>query len=780
MQIATACLPLLPWEFQYRRIYLACLFYVLTAEYTMNTDKRILIVANRLPVKIVQKQGGMEYQASEGGLASGVGSIYKKNNNLWIGWPGAPVDAKDQPDIEKDLALQNLFPIFLSGKEINEYYEGFSNETLWPLFHYSPTYASYNPEHWDAYRKVNRKFADAIIQKATKDDIIWIHDYQLLLVPEMVREALPQVSIGFFNHIPFPSYEIFRLIPWRKELLRGVMGADVIGFHTYDDVRHFISAANRILNVNGMANELFITDRLIAIDAFPISIDYKKYRQLAESTQTKRNERKLRQLINYNKLIISIDRLDYSKGILHRLRAYELLLERYPQLKGKITHIQLVVPSRDTVPQYKALNEEINKLVSHINGRFGSIGWQPVQHFYRSFPPHLLSALYKAADVALVTPMRDGMNLVSKEYIASKTDGKGVLILSEMAGAARELSEALIVNPNDIWQVCETIYQALNMPEEEQKRRITSMQQTVSTFDIHNWVNNFMDKLEDVRTQQLSLHTRTINPGIRQKISIRYGLSANRLIFLDYDGTLVPFQQQVQAARPDPALLSLLQELSSDPNNKVVITSGRDYQTLENWLGHLPLDMIAEHGAWYKDHGRSWRSRRDLNNEWKQEVKNVMDIYVNRTPGALIEEKSYSLAWHYRKTETGLGTLRAHELMEDIQHFVADHGLQMLQGDKVLEVKSISVNKGRAAKRWLDKDNFDFIMAIGDDYTDEDTFKAMPEDAITIKVGNHVSAATYFLHSHEEVRLLLREMSETSSELTAESGIILKEQNQVP
>jgi len=741
----------------------------------MDTDKRVFIVSNRLPVKIVRKHGALSYQTSEGGLATGVGSIYKKNNNLWIGWPGTEVPEEEKAAVNEDLAMQNLYPVFLTQEEINDYYEGFSNETLWPLFHYFPTYASYEPQHWDIYRQANRKFADAVIRLATKDDIVWIHDYQLMLVPQMVREAYPEISIGFFNHIPFPSFEIFRLLPWRKELLRGMMGADVIGFHTYDDVRHFISAAGRIVNVTGTANELFVENRLVTVDAFPISIDYNKYHQLAESTQTRRIERRLRQLVNYNKLIISIDRLDYSKGVPHRLRAYELLLERYPQLKGKITHIQLIVPSRDAVPTYRDLKEEIDKLVSHINGRFGSIGWQPIQHFYRAFPPHLLSALYKTADIALVTPMRDGMNLVSKEYIASRTDQKGVLILSEMAGAARELSEALIVNPNDIWQVCETIYQALHMPEEEQRRRIATMQQTVSTFDIQNWVNNFMDKLQEVKAQQQSLLTRTINASIRQKISIRYHFAAKRLIFLDYDGTLVPFYQQVQAARPDEEILALLRELCDDPANKIVITSGRDYQTLDSWLGHLDLNMIAEHGAWYKDAGKSWRNRRDLNNDWKQDIRNVMNMYVNRTPGALVEEKSYSLAWHYRKTETGLGTLRAQELMEDIRHFVGDRGLQMLQGDKVLEVKSMSVNKGKAAKRWLEQGGYDFIMAIGDDHTDEDTFKAMPGDAITIKVGSNISAAAYFLHSYEDVRTLLREICRTTSSIAKVREVELRE-----
>lgn len=724
----------------------------------MNTNKRVIIVANRLPIKISYNDNKIDYRDTEGGLATGLNSVYKTGDNLWIGWPGAEVNKNDEAQIIQDLGQQNLFPVFLDKREINDYYEGFSNETIWPLFHYFPSYSLYNPEHWDTYQTVNQKFADAILKFATNDDIIWIHDYQLLLVPEMIRQKLPDVTIGFFLHIPFPSFELFRNLPWRKELLNGVLGADVVGFHTYDDVRHFMSATSRILNLNTVANEIQIEDRTVIADAFPISIDYQKYRQLADNVTTKRNERKLKQLINHNKLLISIDRLDYSKGIIHRLKAYDLLFQRHPELQGKITMIQLVVPSRDNVPQYKELKETMNTIISDINGRYSTFSWQPIQHFYRSFPIHLLSALYKTADVALVTPLRDGMNLVSKEYIASKVNHKGVLILSEMAGASRELSDALMVNPNDIWDFAEKIYQAINMPEDEQKRRMMSMQQTVSRFDIFTWVDNFMDKLEEVKEHQKAMSARTINPVISQKMGIRYNYASKRLIFLDYDGTLVPFQKQIDAAIPDNDLLNLLEKIAGDPNNKLVITSGRDYKTLDKWLGHLPVDMIAEHGAWYKDQGKAWHNRRDLSDEWKPEIRNILDVYTKRTPGTFVEEKSYSLAWHYRRAENGLGKLRTHELIADIKHVVTDRGLQILQGDKVLEIKNMSINKGRAARRWLEKDNFDFVMAIGDDHTDEDTFKAMPPDAITIKVGSNVSAASYCLKSYQEVRTFLQDI----------------------
>lgn len=723
------------------------------------TNQRTIIISNRLPIKITGKRETMQYQSSEGGLATGLNSVYKQKDNIWIGWPGAIVEDAYKQQVRDKLKEQNLLPVFLTQEEINGFYEGFSNETLWPLFHYFPSYATFNPTNWDLYRTVNEKYAQVILEHIRPDDTIWIHDYQLMLLPGLIRKAMPNISIGYFQHIPFPSYEIFRSLPWREELLNGLLGADLIGFHTYDDVRHFISSVNRITNISGVTNELNVNNRSITVDSFPIGIDYNRYYHLAQEGNTYRGELKIKQVTGDSKVLISIDRLDYSKGITHRLEAYRFLLERHPELHGKIVLLHVVVPSRDNVPKYKEMKEEMDKLISDINGKYSTLGWQPIHHFYRSFPPNILSAMYKTADVALVTPMRDGMNLVSKEYVASKTDETGVLILSEMAGAARELSDAVIVNPNNIWDVAEKIYMALHMPVEEQKRRMYAMQNTVKRFDVFNWVNNFMEKLQEVKEQQKTLLTHTISKETQDKIHITYANATRRLILLDYDGTLVPFHKQVNEAIPDAELLDMLTQLTKDPANDVVIISGRDYKTLETWLGELPLDFIAEHGAWYKYNAENeWNTAPDLNTNGLQSIMQMMNMYTKRTPGAFIEEKSYSIAWHYRRVEKDLGNLRAQELISDVKHIVGDMGLQVLQGDKVVEVKSMYINKGKAVKRWLDKDNYDFIIAIGDDHTDEDTFKAMPAEAYTIKVGKNISAATYFLNSYKEVRQLLRDL----------------------
>jgi trehalose 6-phosphate synthase/phosphatase len=739
-------------------------------------EHRIIIVSNRLPVKVEIKNEELIYHTSEGGLATGLGSIYKEGNNVWVGWPGAFIEEETtQEIIARDFSKQNLCPVMLSEEEIEHYYDGFSNDTLWPLFHYFPSYANYAQEDWEAYQKVNQKFADKVTSIASPHDTIWIHDYQLMLVPQMVRAAMPDISIGFFQHIPFPSYEVFRLIPWRDQLLKGIMGADLIGFHTYDDVRHFMSAATRIANTLSNANEIVMDERTIVVDAFPMGIDYEKYRDAINNTIARRNEQKLHQLMSDKKLMISIDRLDYSKGIPQRLEAYDLFLKKYPEFKEKVIFLQLVVPSRDQVKHYATLKEEINRLVSDINAKYGTLTWQPIHYFYRSFPLEMLSAIYASADIALVTPLRDGMNLVCKEYIASRRDKTGVLILSEMAGASKELYEALIINPTNKEAVAEAIREALLMPVEEQIRRMELLQQTVSTFNIKHWVNNFMNKLKEVKQKQEQLSTRIITHQFEVSLAGKYKHANKRLIFLDYDGTLVPFHTDPLKALPDTELMSLLKDLYSDTDNKLVIISGRKKETLDAWIGNMPIDIIAEHGAWLKEGNKGWTIANDLSQDWKDEFYPLLKQFEARTPGSFIEEKDYSLAWHYRKADKGLGELRAKEIVGNLKYATANLGLQILEGNKVIEIKSANINKGSAAKEWLKNYPASFVLAIGDDHTDEDTFKAMPEDATTIKVGTGISSATYFLKNPEDVRIFLRKLihANTDNNPSEEIGTVL-------
>lgn len=724
----------------------------------MITNSKTIIISNRLPVKITEEDGEYKLSPSEGGLATGLGSVYKNGNNIWIGWPGIEIPSDRHDEVREKLAALNLVAVFLTNEEISLYYEGFSNEILWPVFHYLVTYANYEQVYWDYYKIVNRKFKDVVLRHLNTGDTIWVHDYQLLLLPQLIRAEQWHVTIGFFQHIPFPSFEIFRLIPWREELIDGMLGADLLGFHTFDDARHFLSAASRLSSSNLSHNILIYRNRQIVVEAFPMGIDARKFEMLTRSEKVAKFTASFKASLRNVKTILSIDRLDYSKGILQRLQAYELLLQLHPEYIGKLALYMIVVPSRDTVPKYKELKDQIDQLVGNINARFRTINWVPVHYFYRSFSVEFLSAIYGTADICLVTPMRDGMNLVSKEYVASRAQQDGVLILSEMAGASKELNDALIVNPNNIGDIMQAIVQAINMPPEEQHMRMKSMQSVVTKFDIHLWVKNFMDKLKEVKVMQQSLHTRHAVESIRTQIAADYASATDRYIFLDYDGTLVGFKGDIDKAAPDEELYSILKRLTEDPANRVVLISGRRYETMEKWFGHLGLDMIAEHGAWQKYKDSEWKPLPLLTDKWKQEVKAVLDTYTDRTPGSFIEEKSYSLVWHYRKVEEGLGELRANEIVNHLRVIIADKGLQMMHGNKVIEFKNIEVNKGKAAQNWLYGNDPDFILALGDDHTDEDIFKALPPEAYTIKVGSNISAARYYLKDYNEVRELLKDL----------------------
>jgi len=725
---------------------------------------KTIIVSNRLPVKITENDGEYVLSPSEGGLATGLGSIYKQNDNIWIGWPGLEItDEKNRTQVTKQLNEQSLRPVFLSQEEISQYYEGFSNEVLWPVFHYyASTYANYKSSNWDYYQQVNLKFRDEILKIAKPGDTIWIHDYQLMLLPLLIRNELPDVSIGFFLHIPFPSYEMFRLIPWRAELLEGVLGADLIGFHTFDDVRHFLNTATRILPVTSSANIISEGERTIVVESFPMGIDDKKYASLPGTPEVKKDIDLIKESFKDTKLVLTIDRLDYSKGILQRLQAFEHLLQEYPEYKEKIALYMVVVPSRDTVPQYAQLRDQIDKKVGTINSVHRTMDWTPIHYYYRSLPLELLSALYYTADVCLVTPMGDGMNLVSKEYVASRVNNDGVLILSEMAGASKELIDALVVNPNNTAEVAETIIKAINMPLDEQKRRMQQMREMVSKFNISHWVKIFMDKLKEVKLLQRSMQTRYIGQGTEQSIVNRYAKTCKRILFLDYDGTLVDFRSNIEQASPDKELYKLLDQLTEDPANYVVLISGRKHENLEAWFGNSNIDLIAEHGAWFKKAGKAWHKLPGLSAQWKHDITPILETYVDRTPGTFIEEKTYSLVWHYRKAQKGLGELRAGELMNNLKYLATDKGLQLLPGDKVVEVKNIEINKGKAALTLIDGDKYDFIMAFGDDYTDEDVFKALPDGAITIKIGSNLSAAKFYLRNPWEARKLLTKLTESA------------------
>ncbi|MEL6637891.1 MAG: bifunctional alpha,alpha-trehalose-phosphate synthase (UDP-forming)/trehalose-phosphatase [Bacteroidota bacterium] len=727
---------------------------------------RLVIISNRLPITIDNKEGELIYHPSAGGLATGLNSLDQSQQKVWIGWPGRAIKKRQMDEVTQELAKKDLIPVFLSSKEIERYYEGFSNKSIWPHFHYFTQYTIYDSEYWKAYQKVNQKFADIVIQELRPDDRVWVHDYQLMLLPHLIRQVFPDISIGFFLHIPFPSYEIFRILPWRAELLTGVLGADQIGFHTYDYMRHFLSAAYRITGFEHHFGKLTVGHRLVNVDVFPMGIDYDKYaypeRLVGGDSIRKRIDRfksKSRQLI------ISIDRLDYTKGIPQRIRAFEKFIAQNPQYHGKVTLMLIVVPSRSNVEQYRELKDEIDTLVGRIDGEYRTFGWSPIQYFFRSFPFADLCALYKAAEIAMITPLRDGMNLVAKEFVASKEESqRGVLILSEMAGAANELTDALIINPQDIDDIVGALHQALEMPAQEQAERLRKMQKSIKKYNVKRWAENFINQQIEMEANKQSRQTNLLQPQTTQALVRAYQTAERRLILLDYDGTLVRFHPDPQEARPDEALIDILHRLRADARNKLVFISGRDKQTMNQWLGALESEMAAEHGVW-SNYGQGWQTDASLNSNWKGDIRPVLESMVERTPGSFIEEKEYSIVWHYRNIDKALGEKRIREFRDTLLYLTANLDLQVLEGNKVVEIKNAGVNKGKAALHWINESDWDFILAIGDDNTDEDTFKVLPSHAYSIKVGLGQTAARYNLLGVEKVRELLSHLGQSSTKI---------------
>jgi trehalose 6-phosphate synthase/phosphatase len=721
--------------------------------------QRLLIVSNRLPLTIQERKGDLHVEPSVGGLATGLRSWYKSSPSLWIGWAGiGRKQIKRETDIMERLLAENCHPVSLSQHDVEAYYHGMCNRTIWPLFHYFPLYAEYSEDFWQAYERVNTAFANVVSGIARPNDIIWIHDYHLMLVPKLLRERLPKATMGFFLHIPFPSFEIFRLLPWRKQILEGLLGADLVGFHTYDYTAHFLDSVHRLLGYEVAMGQTSVADRVVKADAFPMGINYEQYSNAAQDPRVQAERKRFRKKLGDCRVILSVDRLDYTKGIPQRLEAFSAFLDKNPKFKRKVIFVLLVVPSRTRVERYVQLKKQVDGLVGEINGKHGTIGWMPIWYLYRSLPFHHLAALYSLADVALVTPLRDGMNLVAKEYMTTKPDGKGVLILSETAGAAQELGEAIIINANNREELAQTLAKALEIPEQEQMERNRIMQNRLRRYDVVRWANEFMDKLLSTKKLQREKEEKVLTYEMQKQLASDFQKSNKALLLLDYDGTLVPFSPKPVEAMPRAKLLRLLKKLAKKPGTEVVLISGRDKDTLESWFGDLDVELVAEHGVWIKEKGGVWEAIENLTSDWKEEVYPILESWVDKTPGSFTEEKEFSLGWHYRKSNARLGELRARELKNNLSNTIADLDLQVLEGNKVVEVKNTDINKGHAASRSISREKWDFILALGDDWTDEDTFKALPSTAWSIKVGIGASAARFRLSSPSKATSLLRKM----------------------
>ncbi|TLV02948.1 bifunctional alpha,alpha-trehalose-phosphate synthase (UDP-forming)/trehalose-phosphatase [Dyadobacter luticola] len=728
---------------------------------------KLIIVAYRLPFKLVWENEEVRLFQNSGGLVSAVLSLVKSQNNAafnadekiqWIGF------SENSPEELEGQSMENehfqAHPVFIPADVNENYYEGFCNNLLWPLCHYFPSLARFDDAYFEAYQTANQLFFEKLAEVIQPGDTVWVQDYQLMLLPALIRNHFPSNKVGFFFHIPFPSFELFRMLPvaWRKALVDGMLGSDVIGFHTNDYVEYFLKAARLVSGYGNKLHYINMSNRIVKVDSFPISIDFDQFNEAFEDPGVVQARYDARLSLK-EKIIFSVDRLDYSKGIIHRLRGYQRFLETYPDWHEKVSFVMVVVPSRDTIEQYQQMKSDIDQTVGRINADYGTISWQPIIYQYRSMPYPELVGMYTASDVALITPVRDGMNLVCKEYVASRQDNRGVLILSEMAGAAAELGEALIINPLDKQDIADAINTAFVMPEEEQMKRMEAMRQRIRDYDVFAWTNDFftqmtMLELEHERLRQVFL----TNKGI-DAIRKAYESSSNRILFFDYDGTLAPIV-------PDPAKAIISEDvkkllLDIAKRDTVIIVSGRDRHFLDKLFHDLPVHIIAEHGALIKTkESGEWLLNDNYEENWKDSIRPIMDIYAKRCPGAFVEEKETALAWHYRTADDKLyATRRAQELLWQLKNYIQPElNLQVIDGNKVVEVKKTAFNKGTSARMFVENGNYDFILAIGDDTTDEDMFEALPESSFTIKIGDDLSAARNHIRSQEEVFYFLNFM----------------------
>lgn len=728
----------------------------------------LVIVSNRLPISVKKVDGKLEFFPSIGGLATGLSSYANDSRNMWIGWPGIVSDditEKERQEIAEELLKHNCYPVFLTKKQVDDYYNGYCNRLLWPLFHdikISKDAWEKQADYWKAYKRINELFAESVLALSTDGNVIWVHDYQLLLLPSLLRTARPDDKIGFFLHIPFPAAKNFATLADGEALIAGVVGAGLIGFHTENYVHNFLSAVERYDVGITLPHQVILSNRTVRVLDFPMGIDYEKYAKARSSSEVEDELEKLQIEYRGLKVILTVDRLDPSKGLVERAEAYKTLLEQSPKLHKKVTLIMVVVPSRTEIDEYKQLRHRLEKIISDVNKKYGTKNWQPIDYKYESLPFHHVTALYRLADIAFIVPLRDGMNLVAKEYLASKPARQGVLVLSQTAGAAQELKKAIMVDPTAQDSVVQGLKRALTIPSVEFRRGVRQMQKHLETASVQAWAGGFMKTLRQNSSLDPSqLITTTITPNKLQQIASDFKQASKPLLLLDYDGCLVGFYRNPGDAKPPAKLKNILKKLSE--HAAVVVVSGRSRADLEQWLGDIPVSLVAEHGMYTKKFSstRWYGTPYEAPKHWQEIISPVLEKYATKAPGAFVESKSSSLVWHYRKTSPYYAQKYLIVMKKVLRPYIKKSNLELRQGNKILEIRPRGVSKGTSTIAWVNKLSPDFTLAIGDDYTDEDMFTNLNGDAYTIKVGRGRTAARFRIKNVDAVLELLEKLSKS-------------------
>lgn len=728
---------------------------------------RTILVSNRLPVTIRQdaSSGRQSLTHSAGGLVAALKPLQNEPDTMWIGYPGVNPTA----ETNRELIASGLMPVDLDPQVYSDYYDGYANDALWPLFHYFPARCVLNPQQFESYKTVNRQFANVVAQHAEPGDTVWVHDYHLMLLPEMLRSMRLDIEIAFFLHIPFPSAELFRILPQRVELLRGLLGADLIGMHTWDYCDHFLRSVRRVLGLESRYGSVRASGHSVRVEAHPIGVDVRNLMDTADSEESERYLMRMKREVGDRQVILGVERLDYSKGLTLKLDAIEALYEQSSRWAERTLYIQLAVPTRADVPAYQELRAEVERRVSEINGRFGQPTFSPISYLYQSVGMDELTALYRLADICFVSPVRDGLNLVAKEYVAVRNDGGGVLVLSEFAGAASEMGEALRVNPWDVEGTAQQLERGLEMDMGERNERMQPMRERVETTDVRNWLHGFLRSLQMPDASSIGSPPVVSSTVLADTVGPPFIDAGNALIMLDYDGSLRELTPRYEDAVPTPGIITLLTELSRLPNTFVAINSGRDRYTLGNWFADCPIYLIAEHGVCLRStDSPEWETLGMVDTSWQSSVKAVLREYEKRTPGSRVEEKPSGLVWHYRQAAEDVGEWQALELLSLLENSLRNEPVEVLHGSKVVEVRQQAFTKARAYDTVLARFGpFDFVLVTGDDRTDEDLFSHLqngnaPLHTHTVKVGAGVSAAGTSVSTPRDLRDLLSRLVKDS------------------
>ncbi|KAK1324388.1 Alpha,alpha-trehalose-phosphate synthase [UDP-forming] 1 [Acorus calamus] len=708
--------------------------------------QRLLVVANRLPVSAVRKgEDSWSLEISAGGLVSALLVLpgVKEFEAKWIGWAGVNVpDEIGQKALSKALAEKRCIPVFLDEEIVHQYYNGYCNNILWPLFHYLglpqedrlATTRSFQSQ-FDAYKRANKMFADVVIKHYEEGDVVWCHDYHLMFLPKCLKEHDASIKVGWFLHTPFPSSEIHRTLPSRSDLLRSVLAADLVGFHTYDYARHFVSACTRILGLEGTPEGVEDQGKLTRVAAFPIGIDSGRFIRALEVPQVQEHIRVLKERFAGRKVMLGVDRLDMIKGIPQKILAFEKFLEENTKWHDKVVLLQIAVPTRTDVPEYQKLTSQVHEIVGRINGRFGTLTAVPIHHLDRSLEFHALCALYAITDIALVTSLRDGMNLVSYEFVACQASKKGVLILSEFAGAAQSLGAgALLVNPWNITEVAQSIKYALDMPADEREKRHQHNYEHVTRHTAQDWAETFVSELNDT-VVEAQLRTRATPPGLPIDRAVeRYLQSKNRLLILGFNATLTEVldnpgrrggdQIKEMDLKLHPELKEPLTILCEDTKTTVVVLSGSERSTLDYNFGDYNIWLAAENGMFLRVTQGEWMTTmpEHLNMDWVDSVKHVFEYFTERTPRAHFENRETSLVWNYKYADVEFGRLQARDLLQHLWTGpISNAAVDVVQGSRSVEVRSVGVTKGAAIDRILGEivhskgmvTPIDYVLCIG-------------------------------------------------------------------